>query len=198
MRAFLTTLIVLALAGGGVWWFVSKQQCKKAKAAEQAKERATAEQAVAAMCARYDAVSDWQDGLLADDAFAPLFTLHLQKALIRDDGRPIVAKAEITDVAKRDTAFIAHIVIELDITNQLNALLQCDSLLAYRLLREVQRRWSKYSVVVQITEVACPVFSVGAGVEEYEEGVYGEIVIDRSDVIIGRGRLWDFAPYPAP
>jgi hypothetical protein len=77
-------------------WQEKVQVDAKAKAQHQADQQRIKEE-IASLGAKYNAVSDWRAGLISDSVSA-VYSVTLQNALVRSDGRPMLFFGSLHDV----------------------------------------------------------------------------------------------------
>jgi hypothetical protein len=99
-RLVLGLLAALIVAGSAFYaydqWQAKVQADAKAKAQRDADQQRIKEE-IASLGAKYNAVSDWRAGLFSDSV-SPVYSVTLQNALVRSDGRPTLFFGDLHDV----------------------------------------------------------------------------------------------------
>jgi hypothetical protein len=81
----------------------------KAPAQEGERERLRFEAEVRELASQFNAVSDWQTTLGSDLRSSPLYTIEVEKALLRSDGRPLLLpEMVVEDVRRSGDQYVVH------------------------------------------------------------------------------------------
>ncbi len=98
----LIVLVASAVAGGAFYeygrWHSKVEANAKAKAQHDADQQKIKEE-IASLGAKYNAVSDWRAGLFSGSV-SSVYSVTLQHALVRSDGRPILLFGALHDMTK--------------------------------------------------------------------------------------------------
>lgn len=166
------------------------------KAAQVEKERKITEE-VQALCSKHNAVRDWGESRLFP------YTIDVQDALIRTDGRPVLFFARVTDVTKKADKYSVH--FEASFVPTIHLFLDCTSDQIKQLMLQ-RKDWPEfYAVIATVSEVNRIKFEITTSL--YSEEIFLESVPFGLDFIckgkcldllfVGRyGRL-DFDKYLA-
>jgi len=127
--------------------------CADKQAEEQRLKESRQRERVLALAARHNTVSGWHEALV--DGRVPLFTVTLENALMKTDGRPVLlAESMLEDISLRD----GHYYVELSATElymgEVRFLLECPSEIATALLaRKDLMAFDRFAVVARIESV---------------------------------------------
>ncbi|HUW17818.1 MAG TPA: hypothetical protein VMW16_00780 [Sedimentisphaerales bacterium] len=136
---------------------------KAEQEAAQLEETAKTRQEIEAMCAKYNAARDWGESWrhTLDDAselmFFPLYTIEVEEALVRTDGRPIALIADVVDVMKEENGYSVQFG-ELwfnrhSPANDIRFILDCTSEQVDSIIRNRKNWLAHYAVIARISDV---------------------------------------------
>ena len=152
----------------------SKDEGKEAKA--QAEKREGQVRAISQMAASHNAVKDWGEGLPS------ALTIHLQDALLRKDGRPVLLDVNLTDIRREGARYVADFTID-RLTGSaalplMEVVVLCSSEQADRLSRKPEyASLSDFAIVVRVSAVEASTVFIGKYMErDRQVTVKGELV----------------------
>jgi len=193
-------VIILSTVASGYWWFSIQRE------PAQPPSRAALEPEIARLISeleqKYSAVSEWTKDLPASP-----YSIEMQRALIRKDGRPILFAGRITDIRQDKEHF--HLDMEALWTGaSLRVILDCREETIDRILSHAPRE-TDYLAVAQIQSVNKAQLRVDARSEgvsstDYDdEGrslpkveTFTELELEAGNVFIAHGECVDVRPYP--
>jgi len=193
-------VIILGVVASGYWW-VSNQ-----KESTQTPSKVSLEPQIARLISeleqKHNVVKAW-----AKDLPASPYSIEMQRALIRKDGRPILFAGKITDIRQNKDFF--HLDMEALWTGvSLRVILDCPEGTINNLLSHVPRE-TDYLAVAQIQSVSKAQFRVDARSEDVastdydDEGrslpnveTFTELELEAGDTFLARGKCIDVRPYP--
>jgi hypothetical protein len=88
-------ILVLAGVGWGISSLISSKKAQRENERQRREEQTRIEQAVSAMQATHNAVTDWKKGLGEALKLEAIYTVNLQRLLVREDGRPLLFYASV-------------------------------------------------------------------------------------------------------
>jgi len=164
-------------------------QSKKEKKRAEKKRRTTHQ--VQELCSKYNAVTNW-DKDFYDDNFS-FYTLDVQKALIRVDGRPVLIFAGVEDVIKRVNKYSVRFFAYYPPTlRSLDLILDCTSNQVDKIVSHPPSsslfRLDDYAVIAQISEVEKLKFALRAYAQGYD---YAEVDVEAPNRFIATGSCLD-------
>lgn len=185
-------IVIIAIAIGVyvVSNIISSRRSKVEEEKANAEKKLKIERNISDMVVQFDAVADWRSSFDEKDILEPIYTIHIQEALLKTNGRPILFYASVDDVLKREKQHIVRFVNWLDIGLTIYFELQCNEDQTKRLL-EIPTEFflDEFAVIAQIEEVRKPEFAVRAYARGSEEA---EIEVESSDIFIATGKCLDF------
>ena len=151
----LAVMAVLVLILAGVAWRVSNQMIEKHENERLDRDEQTRiEQAVSRMTAAQNAVSDWKKALGEAVQLEPIYTVSLQKVLVRDDGRPLLFYAHLDDVKEQNGNYLLVFESDVDVRATIRLVLDCEPDRARGVLGRRGSYFERYyAVVAQIRSV---------------------------------------------
>ncbi len=194
-------VIILGVVASGYWW-VSNQ-----KESTQTPSKVSLEPQIARLISeleqKHNVVKAW-----AKDLPASPYSIEMQRALIREDGRPILFAGRITDI--RQGKENSQVDIEPQWAGaSLRVILDCREDTINGILSHAPRE-TEYLAVAQIQSVGKAQFRLDARSEgvsntDYDdEGrsfqrveTFTELELEGGDVFLARGKCVDVRPYPA-
>jgi len=178
-------ILVLLVAG----YFISKHQNEKA-------ETIQTQQKISTLAKRYNAVTDWrerfdEDGIKIGKGHRAVYTTDIEKALIRNDGRPVLIVGYVFDITKiGDNNYLG---IKAFIYPDLNFLLECQSQQAELVLAQPTDDGEFFAVVANVISVSRPAFETDALIEETDDERYSDIIVEPGDQYILQGTCLDIS-----
>lgn len=158
----------------------SKDEGKEAKA--QAEKREGQVRAISQMAANHNAVKDWGEGLPSEWSSLGVLTIHLQDALLRKDGRPVLLDVNLTDIRREGARYVADFTID-RLTGSaalplMEVVVLCSSEQADRLSRKPEyASLSDFAIVVRVSAVDPSTVFIGKYMErDRQVTVKGELV----------------------
>lgn len=151
-------LILIAIA----YWFVSSiildRRVEEEKQELKDEKQLKTERSVADMAAKHNAVIDWRNGFDTNDLglFRPTYTIEVEDALIRTDGRPIMFFAAVVDVARETNKYSVHFHNFFDLFSRngnIHFVLDCTLEQIKEILLHQPNKLEKYAVITRISEV---------------------------------------------
>ena len=194
-------VVFLCLVASGYWWFSNhKDATQPPSKPSLAPEIA---QLISELEQRHSAASDWAKDLPQ----GTVYSIEMQRALIRKDGRPILFPGRVIDIRQGKDYF--HLDMEPLWTGvSLRVILDCPEGMINKLLSHVPRE-TDYLAVAQIQSVSKAQFRVDARSEgvastDYDdEGrslpnveTFTELELEAGDKFLARGKCVDVRPYP--
>jgi len=182
-----------------MWTFFNVFSCqrstprteKKETAAEEKRQIDRAEQinlAILKMVAKYNAITDWKKGF-AEKMVRGIYTIEMEEALVRKDGRAVLFFGSVSDIMRRDNKYFIHFWNWLDFPSlDIRFVLECDSVKVKKVMDQSNSIFDEFAVVALISSVQKAMFEVRAESESDEEA---NIVVEPSDVFIAKGRCLD-------
>jgi hypothetical protein len=102
----------------------------------------------------HNAVTDWKKGLGEALKLEPIYTVNLQRLLVRDDGRPLLFYASVNDVKEQNGRNLLVLETQIDIRATLRLVLECDPARAREVMEQRGPEFERYyAVVAQIRSV---------------------------------------------
>jgi len=161
---------------------------------ERVEEKRQTTQQVRELCSKYNAVANW-DKDFDDDKFSfyTFYTLDVQEALIRADGRPILFFAGVEDVIKRANKYSVRFFAHYPPTSRsLDLILDCTSNQVDKIVSHTPSsslfRLDDYAVIAQISEVEKLKFALRAYAQGYD---YAEVDVEAPNRFIATGSCLD-------
>lgn len=149
---------------------------------QRRQEQLQIQQAISDMTERHHAVADWQ-GSLDDYRVGPIYTIEVESLLVRDDGRPILFFAEVSDVRRRGDRYILSAVTNVNISAKLRLNLEADSHQVEKVIRQRTSTVESYAIVAKISSIK------KAGIEQQAMNEGEAAIIEAgSDVFFAEGR----------
>lgn len=199
-------LIIIIAIAVGVYVVLNMVTSKRSKVEVEkinAMKKLKIEQDISEMVDKYDAVTDWESIFDEKNTFKPVYTIQIQDALLKTNGRPILFYASVVDILRRDNQHIvlfenwAWLDVEpwFTLKPTIYFELQCNEELTKKLLDTpltlppLFGAGSKLAVVAQIEEVRKHEFALKAYPRGDEEV---EIDVEASDIFIAIGKCLDF------
>jgi len=193
------TPIILIIALGS---FVISSSCGRSKKEEieqmeMAKRETETEQNIIKMANNYNAVLDWEKDLRPKNFLSrSAYTFEVQRALVREDNRPVLFIAGVQDIEKHGNEYIVFFDkgnrffgISLEVNLPILFILNCTEEQVKRILNQPNEiLFENYSVVASILAVNKMRFSLTPhSLGEYE----ANIEVDSSTVFIAKGNCLD-------
>lgn len=185
-----SVLIVLAI---GVWVVLGINSCgslKREKEKVETEKKIRIKQAITDMIARHNAVNDWERNLREKfiSMLTKVYSIQVEQALVRKDGRPILLFASVEDVARQDNKYFGHFHNWFGLGPNIHFVLECKPDQIKKVMEQSASQFEQYAVVALISSIQRPKFEPGA----YSENGEGqEITIESSNIFIAKGRCVD-------
>lgn len=183
------TLIALAI---GIWIvsnIISSQHSKAEEEKEEVEKKIQIEQTISNMVARHNAVTDWNKNFYEGDTLLRhTYTVQVEDALIRNDGRPVLLFGSVDDVIRQGNKYYVHFQNVLYQGPDIHFVLECDSEQVKKIMGHMAGLFNQYAVVALIQSLQRPKFEVTAFSHSGEDA---EVVVESSDIFIARGRCLD-------
>lgn len=172
------------------------------KTTQQAKEDETPEE-VKKLCSQYDAVTDWEEYLSKKAYGQHTYTIEVEDALIRSDGRPILFHCVVDDIVRESDKYVVYwsagfgssawILSRAIFTPDFRFVLDCTPSQIEKLKRQSAGTFDYYAVIAQISEVEKIRFEVTGRSSRDEDSVYEQVSInlETSDTFIAKGKCLD-------
>jgi hypothetical protein len=142
---------------------------------------------ISSMAVKHDAVRGWEDKLASG------LTLPIQDALLRSDGRPVVAEVLLVDLFRDKTRYYAVFDSYLDsLAGPLRWILECNSDVAAQLLANKAEFYTSLWIVAQVSGVDKDLFQVSAEEDENDMDQVDWGSVGTGDTILIRGKLVAF------
>lgn len=174
-----------------VWWWVQGQRIPPKTSSSGLVPGAS--RLVSELAAQYQAEPQWAQGL---SGYTP-YSIEVERALVRQDGKPILFVGTVTDVRHREKAVIVE--MEADPSDHVPFLrfsLNCSSTVVARLEKEPQRP-AHYVAVAHIESVSKARFRMDASGQTIgEDEVETELEIVAGDYFVARGQCVDLQRHP--
>lgn len=148
------------------------------------------------MANSYDAVLDWEKDLRPKRRLSFVYTVEVQRALVREDNKPVSFIASVQDIEKRGNEYIVffdkwsgYFGINLETNLPILFVLKCTEEQVKRILNQPDDiLFENYSVIASISDVNKMRFNL----TPYSLGEYeANIEIDSSAVFIAKGNCLD-------
>lgn len=147
------------------------------------------------LCSQYNAVTDWKQHIDKKGFGEHTYTIEVEDALIRTDGRPILFYGSIHDVVRKPDKYLVYFgsgwgtllrnpffgVFGCDI----HFVLDCTPSQVEQIMRHPASGFDDYAVIAQISEVEKIRFELSSG--ESGEKVH----VETSDVFMVKGKCLD-------
>lgn len=172
-----------------VWHFISKHQSEKT-------ETIQAQQKISTLAKRYNAVTDWrerfdEDGIKIGKGHRAVYTTDIEKALIRNDSRPVLIVGNVFDITKiGDNNYLG---IKAFAYPDLNFLLKCQSQQTELVLTQPTDDGEFFAVVANVFSVSRPAFETDVLIEEIDDEMYSDIIVEPGDQYILQGTCLDIS-----
>jgi hypothetical protein len=132
---------------------ISSKKAGRESERQRREEQTWIEQAVSAMQTTHNAVTDWKKGL-GEARLELIYTVDLQRLLVRDDGRPLLFYASVEDVKEQKGLNLLVLETQIDIRATLRLVLECDAARARQVMEQRGPELLKYyAVIAQIRSV---------------------------------------------
>lgn len=190
------SIFILIILGS----FVILTSCKgikeEAKIEEEEEKQAEIEQNIMKMANSYDAVLDWEKDLRPKDFLTSVYTVEVQRALVREDNRPVLFIADVQDIEKRGNEYTVYFDrwtgyfgINVETYLPILFILKCTEEQVKKILNQPNEiLFENYSVIASISDVNRMRF----GLTRYSLGEYeANIEIDSSAGFIAKGNCLD-------
>lgn len=188
------SIFILIILGSFVILTSCKSIKEEAKIKEEEEKQAEIEQNITKMANSYDAVIDWEKDLKPKRLLSFVYTVQLQRALVREDNRPVSFIASVQDIEKSDNEYIVYFDkwsfdINLDINLPILFVLKCTEEQVKRILNQPNEiLFENYAVIASISDVNKMRFNL----TPYPIGEYGAYIeIDSSEIFIAKGNCLD-------
>jgi len=182
-------LIALAI---GIWIvlnIISSQHSNVKKEKAEVEKKIQIEQTISNMVARHNAVTDWKKNFNEKSTLlGRIYTVQVEDALIRSDGRPVLFFASVDDVTRIGNKYYVHFHNWFDLSPEIRFVLECDSEQVKKIMGQITDFFEQYAVVALISSLQRPKFEVKAYPHSAEDA---EVVVEFSDIFIARGRCLD-------
>lgn len=190
------SIFILIILGGFVILTSCKSIKEEAKIKEEEEQQAEIEQNIMKMANSYNAVLDWEKDLTPKTFLKSIYTVEVQRALVREDNRPVSFIASVQDIEKRGNEYIVffdkwsgYFGISLEAYVPILFVLKCTEEQVKRIINQPNEILiENYSVIASISDVNKMRFSL----TPYSLGEYeANIEIDSSAVFIAKGNCLD-------
>lgn len=195
-------LLLLCLLVGGYWWYSNQEEAKQTTSHELLEQKVS--HAISEFGQKHDAVTEWAHGLPQ----GTVYSIDVQRALIRKDGRPILFTGRVADIRQNKETLQLEFAPIWDKIN-LRVILDCREDTINGILSHAPRE-TDYLAVAQIQSVGKVHFRVDARSEgvastDYDdEGhswpiveTFTELELEAGDVFLAHGTCVDVRPYPS-
>jgi len=188
--------IVFALIASaiGIWVvsnIISSQHSKAEKEKAEVEKKIQIEQTISNMVPTHNAVTDWKKNFDKKSAFlGQIYTVQVEDALIRSDGRPVLFFASVDDVTRQGNKYYVHFRNWFDLDPDIRFVLECDSEQVKKIMSQKVDLFGQYAVVALISSLQRPKFELRAYPHSGEDA---EVVVESSDIFIARGRCLDLS-----
>ncbi len=168
----------------------SCRQRSEGPAERKAQARAEVQARIAELSAKYNADTEWQKPFDKPDRLF-FYTVELQRALIRKDGRPLVFVALVDDVfLHTDGRYVlqAHLTVGLD--REIHLDLRCGVQELRGLLDRTPEILEEFAIVARVREVRKPLLQAVAQAGD-EMANTPEVALEPSRVLLASGDCLD-------
>ncbi|MEA2006253.1 MAG: hypothetical protein U9O50_08380 [Acidobacteriota bacterium] len=194
-------LIILIITLGCLVILSSCGESKKEekKQMEKVKRKTEIVKRITEMAKIYNAVIDWEKDLRPKNFLRNVFTVEVQRALVRENNRPVLFIAGVQDIEKRGDEYIVYFdrwagyysinLESLEANLPILFIIKCTEEQAQRILNQPNEiLFENYSVIASISDVHKMRFSL----TPYSLGEHeANIEIDSSEVFIAKGNCLD-------
>lgn len=190
-KTILKVVFIFIIWGVGIWIVSNIASCgrsKQDKEKVETEKKIQTERLIAGMVARHNAVTDWNKNLEKKaDELKDLYTIEVEEALIRSDGRPVLFFSSVDDIIREKNKHFVHFSKWLGLLSpDIRFVLECDSDQVKKILSQTERGFlAEYAVVAVVSSIQRPKFDVKA--QSMDSGEPG-IVVEYSDIFIAQGR----------
>ncbi len=160
-------IFAIVILGIVFWVFSSKtteKQSKIEKEKLETKQHVETKNIVSAMIAKHNAVADWRKcfGEKGISLLDHTYTIEIQDALIKTDGRPILFFGSVNDIVRKDDNFVVYFSNLFDdllgswSPANVRFVLECTALQVDKILKKPTEKFNfnnNFAVIAQITEV---------------------------------------------
>jgi len=189
-------LVLLAM----VYWLISSVISNRRSEAQKEKVKTEkhlqSEKSVADMVAKHNAVTDWKQnlnkkgrGFFADS----VYTIEIEEALIRTDGRPILFFSQIEDIGKKSDKYIVYFANLFGFMSSVNVhfILDCTPEQFEKIMLH-PRLFENHAVIAQVSEVKKVKLKLANypekhAVTDYDVAKIDKVVLEPSNVFIAKG-----------
>jgi hypothetical protein len=181
-------IIAILLLAAALATFSCRQRSER-PAERKAHARSEVQARIAELSAKYNADGQWQKPFDKPDKLF-FYTVELQRALIRKDGRPLIFVATVDDVVvEADGRYVlqARLIVGLD--REIHLQLRCGAHELGALLDRTPEILEQFAVVAHIQEVRKPLLQAVA--QTGDERSTPEIVVEPSQVLLASGECLD-------
>lgn len=184
-------LVVLALGAWGVTKIITSRRVESERKGAEREKTVRIEQAISAMVAKHRAASDWKNGL--DEAYLAgcVYSVEVERALVRSD-QPVLVLGSIDDVSRKGDGYIVHMSDMFSSGPDVRFLLECDPEHVKAILDQPRESYvrfmRRFAAIAVITSIRRPIFEVSAETQG-EEG--GGVSLGSANTFIAVGRLLD-------
>jgi len=189
-------IIVLAVGVWGVSSIISSCRSATQKEKAETEKKVQIEQNISGMVARHNAVIGWEEIFNVEDIVTgQVYTLQVEDALVRKDGRPILLFGSVSDIVRRNNEYFVHFkkgVLDFSIPDIYFAL-KLNAEQIKKIIGQKTEIFDRYAIVATITSVQRPKFDVKAYSQNGEDGKseYTEIAVEPCNIFIAKGRCLD-------
>jgi hypothetical protein len=178
-------IFALVILAGAAWWAHNQfGKSKTGSRSERGKRDQESTAAVAAAAARYNATADWEKQINERLIVGP-FSLELEKALMANQGKPIVISGDVEDVTEHDGHYYVYVNDWSANVVNITFVLECDAATAARII-EKKDDLSPLIAITQITRVRKAQLELKSGLKTSEDPV--PVEIDYSSLFMADGK----------
>jgi hypothetical protein len=145
---------------------------------------------IAELSRKYGADAEWQKGFENPERLF-FYTIELQQALIRKDGRPAIVVATVDDVVgQSDGRYVLHAHLTAGLDREVHLELRCGAPELRTLLERTPDILEEFAIVARVREIRKPLLQAVA--QSRDEMVNTpEVILEPSRVLLAIGECLD-------
>jgi hypothetical protein len=189
-------LVLLAI----VYWLISSstsdRRSETQKEKVESEKRLQSEKSDADMVAKHNAVTDWKQNLNKKGEFLgdSVYTIEIEEALIRNDGRPILFFCGVNDIVRKENKYLVYFsnLFGFLASADVHFILDCTPDQVKEIMLHRAGLFEKYAVIARVSEVKKVKLKLANYPEEHAVTDYDvvetdKVVLEPSNVFIAKG-----------